>query len=162
MIQLLGTHLYQWDLDRKVLVDESISYVHFANRYDKENALVVQPKDEDGLYVATIPNALLTTGEDILVWNWRGNRTIGALTLPVYKRNRPDDYIYEPSEVVTSEKVKEWVLEQLEQFKNQYQTDYTLLKNKPKIEGVELVGNRLINEFGITSTQNEDIDQMFV
>lgn len=162
MIQLLGTHLYQWDIDRKVIVDDSITYVHFTNRYNKENALVVEPYEEDGMYVADIPNALLTTGEDILVWNWRGGRTIGAMALPVYKRNRPDDYIYKPTDVLTAEKLKKWVVDQLEQFKQSFKPDYTLLENKPKIEGVELVGNRVISEFGIASTQNEDIDQMFV
>lgn len=161
MIQLLGTHLYQWDLDRKVIVDESIAYVHFTNRYNKDNALVVEPYEDDGLYVADIPNALLTTGEDIMVWNWRGNRTIGAATLPVYKRNRPDDYVYEPTDVVTTEKLKQWVVDQLEQFKQSFKVDYTLLDNKPKIEGVELVGDRLISEFGVVAMQNEDIDLMF-
>lgn len=39
--------------------------------------------------------------------------------------------------------------------------DYEKIRNKPKIESVELVGDRKLEEFGMTKAQNTDILGLF-
>lgn len=38
--------------------------------------------------------------------------------------------------------------------------DYTVLKNKPQIEGVELIGNKTFADLHLTSLSNTDIEQL--
>lgn len=40
-------------------------------------------------------------------------------------------------------------------------SDYEKLINKPKIEGVELIGDKTFNELGLEECSNEDILAMF-
>lgn len=166
MIQVVGDKLYQWDSNRQVLLsgqDEAALAVHFAQVCSKDNALVVEIEEtEEGQKVATIPNSLLVEDDNIYVWTWDGEDTISGRILIVTGRNKPSDYIYTPTEVLTIEKLMEWVKEQLESFEDVVaNNDYVNLKNKPSIEGVELNGDKNLNEFGINLASNEDIDKLF-
>lgn len=40
-------------------------------------------------------------------------------------------------------------------------SDYQKLINKPKIEGIELIGDKTFNELGLEECSNEDILAMF-
>lgn len=39
-------------------------------------------------------------------------------------------------------------------------SDYEILLNKPQIEGIELIGNRLLPEIGIGTLTNAEIEEM--
>ena len=88
-------HLYQWDLDRQVAVqDPSITEVHFCNRTD-ECSLVT--KVVNGL--ADIPNILLQSSFDIRVFGYDGKATRFDKVFKVKARTRPADYIYTETDV---------------------------------------------------------------
>lgn len=166
MIKIIGEYLYQWDSNRQVYLDgedAEAETAHFANSCSLDNALVVEVKeDEEGHKVADIPNSLLVNGHNIWCWTWATSRTLDAVALYVTRRNKPSDYIYTPTEVVTIESLKEWVREELESMKDIIgNNNYINLENKPSIEGVELIDDRKLSEFGILLAENSDIDSLF-
>ena len=60
------SQFYQWDLDRRLIVeDSSITQVHFCNRTD-DCSLVCEVFEEDGVRLVNVPNILLQN-------NWRIN-----------------------------------------------------------------------------------------
>ena len=71
-IKIVGNPLYQWELGRKVqlfpLPNMTVDEVHFSNHGDPE-ALVVKPKDENGMIIAEIPNVLLQSGTPVIVYS---------------------------------------------------------------------------------------------
>lgn len=49
---------YQWDIDRKLVLDADISQVHFGNSAIS-NSLVCETYKENGLVLVNVPNILL-------------------------------------------------------------------------------------------------------
>ena len=90
-------HLYQWDLDRYIVVnDDKICEVHFCNR-TSDCSLVVEVKD--GL--AAIPNILLQDARPIRAYAYCDDKyTLTESQFTVKSRTRPSDYVYEETEVV--------------------------------------------------------------
>lgn len=94
--------LYQWDLDRRVIVDDpSITEVHFCNRTD-DCSLVVRTYLADKLY-ADIPNVLLQSNFDIRVFGYDGKATLHEKTFKVKARTKPSDYTYVETEIKSYE-----------------------------------------------------------
>lgn len=92
---------YQWDKDRKLVVDdETITQVHFANCLCP-NAQVSEVYSLDGIHLVDVPNDLLTEYMDIRVWGYDGEMTRYDELYEVVKRTKPSDYIYTPTEVLT-------------------------------------------------------------
>ena len=91
--------LTQWDLNRKVIVTgyEGVAEVHFASPGDDHGAYVVELIDGE----AEIPNILLTMAGTINVYLYPDDRTVFATTLWVMAREKPDDYIYTETEVLS-------------------------------------------------------------
>ena len=90
---------YQWDLDRKLIVDDNtISEVHFCNRTD-ECSLVCEVYDLDGLRVVNVPNVLLQTDWRINVYGYDVNYTKHNEVFEVERRSKPADYIYTETEI---------------------------------------------------------------
>ena len=103
---------YQWDKDRKLIVeDETITQVHFATCLCAQ-AQVCEVRTEEGLRVADVPNELLTKDTDIRVWAYDGASTKHEAVFDIVKRTKPADYIYTPTEVWTVEKAVEEALEE--------------------------------------------------
>jgi hypothetical protein len=99
---------YQWDKDRKLIVeDKTIKEVHFANCLCTD-ARVCEVRE--GL--VDVPNELLTQDMDIRVWGYDGKMTKYEAVYEVERRTKPADYIYTPSEVWTAEKAVEEALEE--------------------------------------------------
>lgn len=163
-IQIYGDDLYQWDVDRQIIIvdDPTITQVHFSHCKEDGRAMVVETIEDDfGNLFAYIPNSLLTVAKDIYVWTWKDEHTIsGAYKLKVYPRSRPDNYIYKPSDVITLETVVEWVKKTIEETVN-VSTNYDSLANKPCIEGVELSGDKTMEDFGVIPLSTEEIDKLF-
>ena len=91
--------LTQWDLNRKVIVTgyEGVAEVHFASPRDDHGAYVVELKDGE----AEIPNILLTMAGTINVYVYPADRTVFATALWVMAREKPDDYVYTETEVLS-------------------------------------------------------------
>lgn len=105
MFKLLDgrTELWQWDLNRKIIVsDSSIDEVHFYNETG-DSSLVVAVYEQDGQLLADIPNILLQTDWPIKVYGYCvGYYTKIMATFKVNARTRPDNYVY------TETQVKRW------------------------------------------------------
>lgn len=90
---------YQWDKERKLIVnDESITEVHFCNRTDT-CSLIVETYTEDGVTLANVPNLLLTTAWKIHVYGYDTNHTKYEKCFDVISRTKPADYIYTETEI---------------------------------------------------------------
>ena len=93
-------HFYQWDSDRKLIVeDPAIKEVHFCNRTD-DCSLVCETYTEDGLTLANVPNILLQTDWRIKVYAFDGNYTKYEECYEVKPRTKPADYVYTETEVL--------------------------------------------------------------
>lgn len=93
--------LYQWDLNRKLHVnDKSIKEVHFCNRTG-ECSLVVEVVDE----MANIPNILLQSSFDIRVFGYDGEATLHEEVFKVKTRTKPAGYVYTETEVLRYEEL---------------------------------------------------------
>ena len=91
---------YQWDANRRLIIkDDSITEVHFCNRTD-ECSLVVEVYEENGIRLANVPNILLQMDWRINVYAFDKDYTKHCATFKVNARTRPDDYIYEETEVL--------------------------------------------------------------
>ena len=90
---------YQWDIDRKIKVDDAaITEVHFCNKTDT-CSLVVETYQEDGLTLANVPNILLTTDWRIHIYGYDKNYTKYEKCYEVVSRTKPADYIYTETEL---------------------------------------------------------------
>ena len=102
--------LFQWDINRQIIVsDASIDAVHYSNRTD-DSALVVEVKEKNGLRVADIPNILLQESWDINVYGYcDGYYTKQAARIKVNPRTKPESYVYTETEVLNYNTVMEKV-----------------------------------------------------
>lgn len=102
------TCLFQWDINRKVIVeDDTITQVHFCNRTD-DCSLVVDVK-EDELFAdaklfmkvryAEVPNILLQEAFPIRVYAYCSDYTKVEEVFKVRERTKPSDYAYTETEV---------------------------------------------------------------
>lgn len=93
--------LWQWDINRKVIVeDNTIDQVHFCNRTG-DCSLVVEPYLEGNVYVADIPNILLQNDYPIKVYAYLSDGyTKVEECFKVKTRSKPADYIYTETEVL--------------------------------------------------------------
>ena len=126
---------YQWDLDRKLIVeDTSINHIHFCNQTDS-NALVCEIYDEDGLRLVNVPNVLLQESWRITAYGYDVNYTKHSMTFDVQKRTKPDDYVYTETETLNYNVL----LERINEIDNSIeQTVEDWLKENPPDVDVDL------------------------
>lgn len=92
---------YQWDLDRKLIVDDdNIKEVHFCNR-TQECALPVVTYKEGELTLVNVPNLILQESFRINVYAYDGEYTKHAARFEVIPRSKPDTYVYTETEIKT-------------------------------------------------------------
>lgn len=90
---------YQWDLNRRILVeDDSITQVHFANAATP-TAYVVSVSAG----TANVPNIILQQNFDIKVYGYDKEFTKFEKTFEVEKRSKPQDYVYTETEILNYE-----------------------------------------------------------
>lgn len=102
-IDKTGT-LTQWDIDRYVIIegiDSADFEVHFAVATDDRGAYVVKPEAADGLIRAKIPNLMLTEPGLIYIYAYPPSYTRVAAQAYVSRREKPDNYVYTETEVMT-------------------------------------------------------------
>ena len=102
------SELWQWDTGRTLTVDTDCSQVHFRkNVFDRSIDVDVV----DG--VAIIPDVLLQTDKDLIVWAFSGTAENGytkiSKTFKVNRRNKPADYVFTPPDQTSLEEIKERV-----------------------------------------------------
>lgn len=100
------TSFYQWDVDQKLIINCDIPdyQVHFKNTSD-EVCYTLEPYEMDGKTVVNVPNVLLQKSAPIVVWCYvldkNGNYTIKSKTFAVIERQKPSDYVYTETEVLS-------------------------------------------------------------
>lgn len=101
------SEFYQWDVNRKLIVEDStIKEVHFCNRSD-DCSLVVDTYTDSGLTLADVPNVLLQQDRRIYVYAYDGEHTKHSTLYNVNWRTRPADYAYTETEVRTWDALQE-------------------------------------------------------
>lgn len=106
-MKVIGTPLFQWETGRKLqiipLQNMRVDSVHFSNPGDLE-ALVVKPKEVNNMIVADIPNVLLQSGNNLVVYSVNVSsecvETLRDCVFPVRQRPKPNDYVYTETEVL--------------------------------------------------------------
>jgi hypothetical protein len=94
---------YQWDIDRKLIVeDAAVSQVHFCNRTD-DCSLVCETYEEDGATVVNVPNILLQSDWRIRAYAYDGKHTLHEKCFDVIARTKPADYVYTETEILNFE-----------------------------------------------------------
>ena len=92
---------YQWDIDRRLIVeDDTINQVHFCNRTG-ECSLVCEVYEENGLKLVNVPNILLQDNWRINAYGYDENYTKHSEFFDVVSRTKPDSYVYTETEVLT-------------------------------------------------------------
>ena len=118
MIKIIPDHegwLTQWDKNRTVLVsgldltEYPDAVIQFSSPNDGvDKAYVIKPYvGDDGLVHAKFPNILLTVSGRIDVFVYRDDHTCVRGVFVVAPREKPDDYIYEETEVLKYEDIVE-------------------------------------------------------
>ncbi len=103
---------YQWDTGQRLIVDgaDMCEEVHFVTR-ELNGALVVRIENQDGLRVANVPNLLLQSAYPITAYVYYRNadnrETRYARVFGVKSREKPSDYVYTETEVLTYKKLEE-------------------------------------------------------
>lgn len=103
-------HVFQWETGRYIkLVDvASCPTVNFFDPKSDE-AYTVQTKTVDGVIQAMIPNELLQLDSKIKLYcvgvDSNGNFIQIHAVIPLIPRQRPANYVYEPSDIMTFESV---------------------------------------------------------
>ena len=106
-MKIIGTGLYQWEVGRQLQIvplrNMTVDSVHFSNPGDTE-ALVVKPKEVNGMIVADIPNVLLQSGDNLVVYSVNVSsdkvETLRECIFSVRNRAKPADYVYTETEVL--------------------------------------------------------------
>lgn len=110
MLKLIGGRLYQWDLGRQMELHDpdgmQITEVDFCHPDDAE-ALVVIPERNGDTVTVDIPNVLMQSGEDLMVYECVGDVTVSRVRKSVIPRERPADYICTETQVLTYKALEE-------------------------------------------------------
>lgn len=100
--------LYQWDINRCLILTDfkAGTILQFTNS-DIDNSLSVESKIKNDLVICNIPNILLTYDKDITAYVWDGEKVIFSKKIKVFPRNKPDDYIYSETNLLSITKLNE-------------------------------------------------------
>lgn len=143
MIKLIGGDLYQWDTGRIAVVnpetDDIIHEVHFTTK-DMQYAYVVSTYEKDGSILCAVPNVILQQEKSVICYEVTktesGEMSVSTTTLPLRKRNKPQDYAYTEDELKNFDRLEALIptkMSQLEQDIELGASDYDSLNNTPII-----------------------------
>ena len=106
MLCVNGSPLYQWDRNRQLLinsVDIDGEFVVHCCHTEDSTALVVAPQIDGDTILVDIPNILLQRSGYLRVYVVTEGDTIYDNTFYVMSRQKPDDYVYTETEVLSYE-----------------------------------------------------------
>lgn len=119
---------YQWDLDRKLIVDdEAVNQVHYCNR-TSDCSLVCEVRTEGNLRVVDVPNIILQTDWKVHAYAYDVNYTKHEELFNIVKRTKPEDYVYTETEVLNYNTLLERI-DEIDENIGQVVEDY--LKENP-------------------------------
>ena len=99
------SYFWQWDLNRKLVVEDDgvCSQVHYCN--GSGEALVCTVRNDGDIRVADVPNVLLQKAESIKAYLYTeaedGTRTRSVHRFEVIARSKPEEYVYTETEVLS-------------------------------------------------------------
>lgn len=94
-------YFWQWDLNRSISVVGDVTEIHYVQP-DGETALVVEVSNG----FASVPNELLQESGTLLVYAFTEDHTLINDGWRIRKRQKPDDYIYTPTEIRSWETIE--------------------------------------------------------
>lgn len=98
--------LYQWDVNQRLIVDGTPDGTLF-DFVQGSNVLTLKPYSKDGHTYVNIPNIMLQTAANIVVYQYLVDGEEGHTetkdTLFIHAREKPSDYIYTETEIYTIE-----------------------------------------------------------
>ncbi|MBP3389439.1 MAG: hypothetical protein J6K98_06140 [Clostridia bacterium] len=102
---------WQWDQNRRLEIGgiSDTCQVHYVQEGGESGCLVVEAQWEEGRLLAAVPNILLQTAAPITVYLYCGEETRFTAHHTVFNvepRERPTDYVYTETEVLTWESLK--------------------------------------------------------
>ena len=113
-------HLFQWDLDRRLVVDSAeVTEIHYHTS-NKEKDLRCEVFEDNGKRVANIPNILLQKSGNFRVYAYNNGYTGEQKIFEIKARCKPEDYIYTETEVIQIEDI-------ISQFIEEYFEKYTFI-----------------------------------
>lgn len=153
--------LYQWDINRYVILEgvEAGTILQFTNT-DLDNALSVESTIDENEVICNIPNILLTYNKDVTIFVWDGEKVIFSKRIKLISRNKPDDYIYEETKIITisnlQKEIKELDINKADNL--EINNNILSLKSKDKVlSTVELI----VNSFNLDEGNLIDIKTFF-
>ena len=93
------TSFWQWDTKQKLIVlDESVTEVHFSNRNMEHSKRRPVYTDKDGVRICNVPDMLLQLPKNLIAYACIKNddgtcSTVKAVKLAVYRQPITTDYI---------------------------------------------------------------------
>jgi hypothetical protein len=93
------TNFWQWDRKQKLIVlDETITQVHFSNRNMTHSVKRDVYIDKDGLRVCNVPDDLLKIPRNLVAYAYANGATVKSVKFAVVHRPMPSDYVSDQSE----------------------------------------------------------------
>lgn len=93
------TNFWQWDRKQKLIVlDDSITQVHFSNRNMTHSIPRNVYKDKDGVLVCNVPDDLLKIPRNLIAYAYSDSATVKSVKFAVVRRPMPSDYVSDQSE----------------------------------------------------------------
>lgn len=93
------TNFWQWDRKQKLIVlDETVTQVHFSNRNMTHSVKRDVYVDKDGLRVCNVPDDLLKIPRNLVAYAYADGATLKSVKFAVVRRPMPSDYVSDQSE----------------------------------------------------------------
>lgn len=126
--------LYQWDLNRTVTVNDAADEMHWQQPY---SSMALRTSIVDGK--ANIPNIVLQQHGKIKCWSYdsANERTVNVYEIDISRRQKPDNYVYTETEVITVEQyVNDYLASGQVQFSWNKITDKPSLYSKEEVDAI--------------------------
>lgn len=95
------TNFWQWDRKQKLIVlDETITEVHFSNRNMTHSVKRDVYLDKDGVRVCNVPSDLLQLPRNLVAYAYADGATVKSVKFAVVKRPMPSDYVADQNEEI--------------------------------------------------------------
>ena len=113
------TNFWQWDTGQKLIVlDESVTEVHFSNRNMEHSKKKTVYKNAEGLRVVNVPDLLLQLPKNLIAYAYAkdengASKTVKSVKFAVIQRPIPVDYVCGQDDVIEDIAIRLELLEAL-------------------------------------------------
>lgn len=113
------TNFWQWDTGQKLIVlDDSVTEVHFSNRNMEHAKKRIVYTDKDGLRVVNVPDLLLQLPKNLIAYAYSSDgkgssKTVKSVKFAVVQRPIPVDYVCGQDDVIDDITIRLELLEAL-------------------------------------------------